>query len=81
MQAEEIRKNAELLKKTGANWRDPAARLRFEQDAGLAPIITGNSLEVEAQHQSARLRNTTTNSGNGRSSSNWKIQLFCLTGD
>ncbi|TLX17274.1 hypothetical protein [Rhizobium sp. MHM7A] len=52
MQTDDIQKNAKIIKKMNSLWRDPAARLRFEQDTGLAPIITGNSLEVEAQHQS-----------------------------
>lgn len=52
MHTDDIQRNAEILKKQGKLWRDPASRLRFEQETGLAPIITGNSLEVEAQHQS-----------------------------
>jgi hypothetical protein len=52
MHVEEIQKNAEIIKKQGQLWRDPAARRRFEEESGLKPIITGDSLEVEAQHQS-----------------------------
>jgi hypothetical protein len=52
MNVDEIQKNADQLKKQGKLWRDTAARLRFEKETGLAPIIHGNSLEVEAQHQS-----------------------------
>jgi hypothetical protein len=51
MNTAELEKNAEILKKQGKLWRDPASRQRFEQETGLMPIVTGNSPEVEAQHQ------------------------------
>lgn len=46
-----IEEDAARLRKMNALWRDPVARREFEREHGLAPILTGNSLEVEAQTQ------------------------------
>jgi hypothetical protein len=54
MNRDELESAAADVRKMNRLWRDPEARKRFEQEAGLDPIISGNSLEVEAQHQSGR---------------------------
>lgn len=54
MNRDEIESAAAVLGKMNRLWRDPQARKRFEQEAGLDPIISGNSPEVEDQHQSGR---------------------------
>lgn len=45
---------ADDIRKMNRLWRDPSARERFESKFGLEPLIIGNSLEVELQHQSGR---------------------------
>lgn len=47
-----IEVEAARLRKLNSLWRDQDVRREFERDSGLAPIMTGNSLEVEAQTQS-----------------------------
>jgi hypothetical protein len=54
MDRRKIEESAAALAKENKLWRDPAARARFQDEIGLAPIKTGNGLDVEAQHQSGQ---------------------------
>jgi hypothetical protein len=54
MDKAELEAKAAVLQKMNRLWRDTSARRAFEKEAGLEPILSGDGLEVEAQHQSGQ---------------------------
>jgi hypothetical protein len=54
MNREDLEKSADRIRGLNRLWRDPEARRRFEEEAGLVPIRSGSGPEVDAERQSGK---------------------------